>query len=73
MTRQRYDEIRKMSGPAGALRYAFPKPRYQNDTVGETVYAGGITEDEHKAVMAKWETLPGYYSYSGALQALVED
>lgn len=71
MTRERYNEIMAMRGPFGSLKYAYPKKRYQYDEVGETPVEGGITEAEHAAIMAKWETMSGGSCYMNALQALV--
>lgn len=72
MTKERYYEIMAMRGPFGSLRYAFAKKRYERDEVGETPVAGGITEAEHAAVLAKWSTMSGGSCYMNALQALAE-
>ena len=46
----------------GEFRYAF------RQRVGsQWVYPGGITEDEHAAVKALWETMPGDTSFYDAV------
>ena len=53
----------------GGYRRAFKKPC----DFGPVLYADGLTEAEEAAVIAYWETLPGWTCFQHALQDIARD
>ena len=65
MSPERAKQILAARGPFGSLPYAEPVTRHVT-----TLTPGGITSDEHAAIMHQWGSMSGSSSYFDALCAI---
>jgi hypothetical protein len=67
MTPERAQYIRTHTRLGGDYRYAFRRPCEMPDS---RIYEDGITEAEHRYILAVWETMPGWTWYALAVDRI---